>query len=119
MDPQSSSGRKCDRDASATTCACELIDSASTGIQALERLTERETRVLGLLATGVSNRCISRALGVSERTIKAHVTRILDKLEVQSRLQAALAYIFSRWQTCPDLALAARDPIDADARRPD
>ncbi|MFD0775899.1 helix-turn-helix transcriptional regulator [Streptomonospora algeriensis] len=100
------------------TCACELVDYASIDPTALEKLTEREIRVLGLLAAGHSNRGISTSLGVSERTVKAHVTRILEKLQVQSRLQAALAFIIDRWKTCPSFPLAF-EQVDADAPRPE
>jgi two-component system, NarL family, response regulator LiaR len=54
-------------------------------------LTERETQVLHLLAQGLSNKDIARALQVVEDTVKTHVAHILEKLGVQSRTQAVLA----------------------------
>jgi two-component system, NarL family, response regulator LiaR len=54
-------------------------------------LTERETQVLHLLAQGLSNKDIARALQVVEDTVKSHVAHILEKLGVQSRTQAVLA----------------------------
>jgi DNA-binding NarL/FixJ family response regulator len=56
-------------------------------------LTERETQVLHLLAQGLSNKDIARALQVVEDTVKTHVAHILEKLGVQSRTQAVLAAI--------------------------
>ena len=55
-----------------------------------EALTDREAEVLKLLARGKANKQIASTLYVSEKTIKAHVSRILMKLGVQSRTQAAL-----------------------------
>ncbi|WP_158574183.1 helix-turn-helix domain-containing protein [Streptomyces triticagri] len=53
-------------------------------------LSERELQVFSLLGVGFSNRGIATALDVTERTVKAHVARILTKLEVESRLQVGL-----------------------------
>lgn len=55
-----------------------------------ETLTERETDVLRLLATGLANKEIARDLGIGEKTVKTHVSAVLLKLNVRSRTQAAL-----------------------------
>lgn len=55
-----------------------------------EKLTERETDVLRLLALGRSNKEIALELNVGEKTVKTHVSAILRKLGVPSRTQAAL-----------------------------
>jgi NarL family two-component system response regulator LiaR len=55
-----------------------------------EPLTERETEVLLLLASGRANKEIARDLQIGEKTVKTHVSNILGKLGVQSRTQAAL-----------------------------
>jgi len=55
-----------------------------------EKLTEREVEVLRLLAGGYSNREIGAALGVTERTVKNHVSSILAKLWVRDRTRAVL-----------------------------
>ena len=57
---------------------------------ALDTLTSREREVLAELTKGQSNREIARALRVSEKTVKAHVSAVLAKLGVQDRTQAAL-----------------------------
>jgi DNA-binding NarL/FixJ family response regulator len=55
-----------------------------------EKLTERETDVLHLLAQGKANKEIATELYIQETTVKTHVSNILMKLGVQSRTQAAL-----------------------------
>lgn len=55
----------------------------------LGRLTDRERRVLELIAEGKTNRRIGRELHLSEKTIKHYVTNILNKLEVDNRTAAA------------------------------
>jgi len=53
-------------------------------------LTQRQRRVLTLLAEGRSNKHIARELGISEVTVKAHVSSILRKLGLNNRVQAAI-----------------------------
>lgn len=51
-------------------------------------LTERERAVLRLIAAGLANKQIARSLSISERTVKFHVTSILNKLDADNRAQA-------------------------------
>jgi len=57
---------------------------------ATTQLTQRDKDVLGLVAQGLSNKAIADHLGLSERTVRSHVSRILAKLNLTSRTQAAL-----------------------------
>lgn len=56
----------------------------------LDELTEREKEVLGLLGQGMSNKEIAYKISVSEKTVKAHVSSILNKLNLPGRTHAAL-----------------------------
>ena len=62
------------------------------GVSSLPELTARENEVLALLADGMTDREISVALVISRRTVESHVRNILEKLAVQSRLDAARIY---------------------------
>jgi DNA-binding NarL/FixJ family response regulator len=62
-------------------------------VDGLDALTRREREVLAEIAKGRSNREIARALNVSEKTVKAHVSSVLAKLGVQDRTQAALVAV--------------------------
>ncbi len=59
-------------------------------LQRLQTLTPQQSRVLGMLSEGLLNKQIAYELGVSEATIKAHVSAILLKLNVDSRTQAVI-----------------------------
>ena len=67
-------------------------DPADTDLACrLARLTEQQSRVLALLAEGLLNKQIADRLSIQERTVKAHVTAIFEKLGVRNRTQASMA----------------------------
>lgn len=60
-------------------------------------LTERESEVLGLLAKGLANKQIAVALGISEHTVKFHVSSIYSKLNVTNRTEAVREGLRGGW----------------------
>jgi two-component system nitrate/nitrite response regulator NarL len=58
--------------------------------QLLDQLTAREREILDYLAQGLTNKAIGRALAISHETVKLHVRRILSKLNLTSRVEAAV-----------------------------
>lgn len=60
-------------------------------------LTRREMEVLKLMAEGRSNRAIGEYLFISEKTVKNHVSSVLQKMDVQDRTQAVVTAIKSGW----------------------
>lgn len=89
------------------TCALFSLNCAGRPVgemSALERvalLSEREWDVFRLLSLGSSNRDVSRALYITERTVKAHIASIVAKLHVTGRFQAALVSYVYHVQNCP------------------
>ncbi len=56
----------------------------------LQGLTEREREVLGFIADGLTNREIAEKMVISEKTVKTHVSNLLDKLDLEDRTRAAI-----------------------------
>jgi DNA-binding NarL/FixJ family response regulator len=70
--------------------AARVLLDAQRAPKPERRLSAREREVLALLATGLANKQIARRLGITERTVKAHLTSIFQQLGVTDRTQAAL-----------------------------
>ncbi|NHM29976.1 response regulator [Neobacillus terrae] len=78
----------------------EAVSSGLRGIEIrrpLHLLTRRECEVLQMLADGKSNRGIGEALYISEKTVKNHVSNILQKMNVNDRTQAVVVAIKNGW----------------------
>lgn len=81
-----------------TAISPELVDILTTAIKSrpdqheveLDELTEREREVLTHVAHGLSNKMIARELDIAEGTVKVHVKRLLKKLGMRSRVEAAV-----------------------------
>ena len=70
--------------------AATAVLQARAARPAAPELSQREREVLALLGDGLPNKLIARRLGISEKTVKAHLTRIFEALGVTDRTQAAL-----------------------------
>lgn len=66
------------------------VPDAAAAEAGLEQLTVREMEVLRLIASGMSNKEISAALVITEKTVKTHVSHVLEKLGLTDRTQAAI-----------------------------
>jgi two-component system nitrate/nitrite response regulator NarL len=74
-----------------------MLDSKNTSSTSLlESLTQREREILSHLARGESNKAIARALDISYDTVKLHVRHILAKLNLSSRVEAAVFAVENR-----------------------
>lgn len=67
-----------------------LLDRQRASSANPTRMSEREEEVLRLVASGLANKAIARELGIAERTVKAHLTNIFQRIGVTDRTQAAL-----------------------------
>jgi DNA-binding NarL/FixJ family response regulator len=76
----------------APTLSVRMVTEANQG----EALSLREREVMELIATGLSNKVVARQLGLHEKTVKHHMTRIFGKLHVSNRTEAALKWQRSR-----------------------
>lgn len=69
--------------------------------QLLQKLTSREREILDYLAKGLSNKAIARELAISHDTVKLHVRHILSKLNLTSRVEAAIFAVEQKAQPRP------------------
>lgn len=99
------------------SCECghsEIVDEPRwrIALKYVDRLTPRERELFTLLAEGSSNQCMADQLNVTERTVRAHLAAVMEKLEVTSRMAACLAaYCFRQ-----ELAHADRIHLRATSR---
>lgn len=75
-----------------------LRDNAAPSLD-ISSLTEREQQILQLIAEGQSNKRIARSLDIAEATVKVHVKHLLKKLNMHSRVEAAIWVVQQRRET--------------------
>ena len=79
------------RDAAETSVSPPAVAALPVVVSPLAQLSPREQDILRGIARGASNKEIARELGIAETTVKIHVQHVLRKLDVSSRVQAAVA----------------------------
>ncbi len=88
---------------------CEPGPPPSTVGHAVPKPSGREREVLTLIRQGLSNRDIGARLYISERTVKSHVNRLLQKFEVKNRVQLALS-TYGEWEVLSQSSASAYSP---------
>jgi len=67
-------------------------------------LSPRQTQILNQIAKGHPNKWIARTLGISEQTVKNHVTSIMDKLDANDRTHAVVLAMLNGWLNIEDVS---------------
>ncbi len=98
------------RSALAPAIAQKLVAHISEQAEAqpVEDLSQREVEVLTLAAKGYTNKAIGAQLGISDRTVQAHLARIYDKLQASSRTEAVMRAV-SLGRLPPDLGFLDKE----------
>ncbi len=65
-----------------------MMQSRASSASPGQQLSPRESEILNLLAAGLGNKEIAARLGISEHTVKFHITSVFNKLSVSSRAEA-------------------------------
>ncbi|MCC7252393.1 LuxR C-terminal-related transcriptional regulator [Hyphomicrobium sp.] len=89
------------------------LEQNETVLECARNLTAHQKRILFLLSLGYQNKVIGAALGVTENTVKAHMTRILDALSCSNRTQAALVALCLRNEISIDEIVGRRRELSA------
>jgi NarL family two-component system response regulator LiaR len=84
--------------------------SGKTGEPQAQPLTDREAEVLRLAAKGQSNRQIANKLGLSVRTVQAHLSNVFNKLKVGSRTEAVISALKTGLLTLQDITDSVDEP---------
>ena len=73
-----------------TQVLARAFQSGAKKSNPIDKLTHREKGILKLISSGKSNKAIANELGITESTVKVHVKNLLKKLELKSRVEAAV-----------------------------
>lgn len=76
-------------------------------------LSPRQTQILNQIAKGHPNKWIARSLGISEQTVKNHVTSIMDKLDANDRTHAVVLAMLNGWLKIANVSEVQSEPEPA------
>jgi len=97
-------------DPAVATRVVERVESHRHSLGALESLTPQQSRILALIAEGMTNRQIAAELHLAEKTVKNHVTGLLARLGVEHRTQAALLALKAAGRSTGETPLSVPSP---------
>ncbi|WP_380278413.1 LuxR C-terminal-related transcriptional regulator [Kitasatospora purpeofusca] len=83
------------------TAVDDALDGLRISASRIDSLSDRQEEVLHLLVLDLSNQEVADRLGITERTVKAHVAALMDRLGVDSRLRLALVALYQHMADCP------------------
>ncbi|MFE2108787.1 LuxR C-terminal-related transcriptional regulator [Kitasatospora sp. NPDC059463] len=96
------------------TAVDDALGDLRTSASRIGSLSDRQEEVLHLLVLDLSNQQVADHLGITERTVKAHVAALMDRLGVHSRLRLAMVALYHRMTTVPaDNGHDANDRLDS------
>ena len=91
-----------------------LFNKLSSADESVENnttpLSPRQTQILNQIAKGHPNKWIARSLGISEQTVKNHVTSIMDKLDANDRTHAVVLAMLNGWLKIGDVSEVQAEP---------
>lgn len=90
---QAAAGQQVLSEALTSVLISSLRETPSTAQRDLQQLTRREQDILRQIARGLPNKTIARKLNITESTVKVHVKHLLKKLQLKSRVEAAVWYL--------------------------
>lgn len=90
---QAAAGQQVLSEALTSVLISSLRETPSTTQRDLQQLTRREQDILRQIARGLPNKTIARKLNITESTVKVHVKHLLKKLQLKSRVEAAVWYL--------------------------
>lgn len=88
----------------------KLSPTNETAATNMTPLSPRQTQILNQIAKGHPNKWIARSLGISEQTVKNHVTSIMDKLDANDRTHAVVLAMLNGWLKIEDVSEVRSEP---------